>query len=64
MYVMNIFSNLLMLGLHRIPEGLGTDLRPKNGQTLELVRKVVCSSYVTHQNVTPEYTQKLGPTHH
>ena len=22
-----------MLGLHRTPEGLGTDLRPKNGQT-------------------------------
>ena len=23
----------IMLGLHRTPEGLGTDLRPKNGQT-------------------------------
>ena len=40
--------------LHRTPEGLGTDFRPKNGKlavTLELVGKVVCSSYVTHQKV-------------
>ena len=43
-----------MLGLHRTPEGHGTDLRPKNVQTRGtrgLVGKVVCSSYVTHQKV-------------
>ena len=43
----------IMLGLHRTPEGLGTNLRQKNGQTRgysELVGKVACFSYVTHQN--------------
>ena len=25
--------SIIMLGLHRTPEGLGTDLRPKNGHT-------------------------------
>ena len=29
-----------MLGLHRTPEGLETDVQPKNGQTRELVGKV------------------------
>ena len=43
-----------MLGLHRTPEGLGTDLRQKitkHVATRELVGKIVCSSYVTHQKV-------------
>ena len=45
---------LFMLGLHRTPEGLETDLRPKMAKlavTRELVGKVICSSYVTHQKV-------------
>ena len=43
-----------MLGLHRTPEGLETDYDQKMAKlavTRELVGKVVCSSYVTHQNV-------------
>ena len=43
-----------MLGLHWTPKGLGTDLRPKNGQIhgySELDGKVVSSSYLTHQKV-------------
>ena len=43
-----------MLGLHQTPDELETDWRHKNGQirvTQELVGKVVCSSYVTHQKV-------------
>ena len=28
-----------MLGLHRTPEGLGTDLRPKNDQTRRVGRQ-------------------------
>ena len=46
--------NHVMLGLHRTPEGLGTDLRPKMAKLAanrDLVGKVVCSSYVTHQKV-------------
>ena len=38
-----------MLGLHRAPEGLWTDLRPKMAKlvvTRELVGKIVCFSYV------------------
>ena len=44
-----------MLGLHWTPEGLRTDLRTKNCQThsyLELVGKIVCSSYVTRQVIS------------
>ena len=47
-------SRLIMLGLHRTPEALGTDLRPKMTKLViarELVGKVVWSSYVTHQKV-------------
>ena len=49
-----LLANSVMLGLHRTPERLGTDLRPKNDQTRGywvLVGKVVCSSYVTHQKI-------------
>ena len=54
----------VMLGLHRTPEWLGTDLRPKMAKLAvnwELVGKVVCSSYVTHQKVI-SYTRKLAIT--
>ena len=41
-YIMAFAFYGMMLGLHRTPEGLVTDLRPK---------KVACTSYVTHQKV-------------
>ena len=52
-----------MLGLHRTPKGLGTDLRPKNDETCGYlgVGRQGCMFLLCY---SPEYSQYLGPTPH
>ena len=47
----NLARKGFMLGLHWTPEGLGTDLRPKNGQTRGYLEFWSARSIVTHQKV-------------